>query len=276
MSLDETTHGEDLDWGEVRSACAAKDWRRAWGAVGIDHEGEATPGEIYIFGAARRAWAVAPALRHWRAERDAVYDEHIKQRLRSAQAWREIAPLDKGEMWRRIKRLAGVGSSAKAQHVAALARPGALLAGFKSFKATVGGVELTQFDDASQVKREAFGRLTETLRAGELRIPSSVQDDARAVLDDLLTKGAAERSTVALPSSMRMRWVDHEGSPLEDLRQAMMTLRRPVGATLTMSQDTARALANHPDLRPLTQAGAEKTGLNPHPRGPAQRKRRGR
>lgn len=229
MSLDETTHGEDLDWGEVRSACAAKDWRRAWGAVGIDHEGEATPGEIYIFGAARRAWAVAPALRHWRAERDAVYDEHIKQRLRSAQAWREIAPLDKGEMWRRIKRLAGVGSSAKAQHVAALARPGALLAGFKSFKATVGGVELTQFDDASQVKREAFGRLTETMRAGELRIPTSAQ-------------------------------------------------REPMSGTVVMSREVAR------QLKRMAQAAASGSTLaaactrsaNPAPRGPVQRKRRGR
>lgn len=213
MSLDEQTHGEDLDWGEVRSACAECDWRRAWKAVGTDQVGPATPGEAYILSAARRAWSVAPALRHWRAERDAVYDKHIKQRLKSAQAWREIAPLDKGEMWRRIKRLAGMESSAAAQHV-------------------------------SRAQPRGFSVITLNGKPIGMSAPGSP-------------------------------WAVPDTPLLEDMRQ-VLAQRGPMRGNLTMSLDTARALANHPDLRPLTQARAERADLNPNPRGPAQRKRRAR
>lgn len=272
-SLDEMTHGEDLDWGEVRSACAARDWRRAWEAVGVDHEGDATPGEVYLFGVAKGVRAVSAALFHWRSERRSEIHERMMARIRHKQAKTPgphgVPPLPEYEAsWARIKQVASWESSAAAQHVSKLA-----VKVVQDVRITVGGVELGELNAASRFTREAFDRLVDALPTGGLGIPASVRDDAHAVLADLLTKGAAERSTVALPSDMRMRWVDHEGSPLEDLRQAMEL--RATG-TLTMHEDVARALANHPDLRPLTQARAERAGLNPNPRGPAQRKRRAR
>lgn len=63
--LSETTQGEEIKWGELRSACARKDWRVAWEVVGVDCTGQVTLGEVYIFALARRVSAVSAALRHW-------------------------------------------------------------------------------------------------------------------------------------------------------------------------------------------------------------------
>ncbi len=103
-TLDEPTAPADLDWGEVRSACAAKDWRRAWEVVGTDHEGEATPGEVYIFGNAQRQSAVSAALRHW-------YLESL-----SLSGFGGCDKTWKGR-YARIKTIAAWESSAAAQHV---------------------------------------------------------------------------------------------------------------------------------------------------------------
>lgn len=279
-SLDEQTHGEDLDWGEVRSACAERDWRRAWEAVGTDHRCDATPGEIYIFGAARRLSAVSAAMRHWYLESLGLSGFGGRD-----QTWKD--------RYARIKVIASWESSAAAQHVSRV-KPtmGVDMASGHSFSAALNGVDLTYFDESARFTREAFDRMADTLRAGEVRIPSSVQGDARAVLDDMLTKGSAERLET-LPGNMRMTWVDHEGSPLDDLIRAANQPR--MSGTLVMSQGTARALRNLPELRTETTFGVDghrrvidalagdqvwvvpndfiKT--NPNPRGPAQRKRRG-
>lgn len=276
-SLVEQTHGEDVAWGEVRSACAARDWRRAWEAVGVDHEGDATPGEAYIFGVARRMSAVSAALFHWRSERRSEIHKRMMARIRHKQAKAAgphgVAPLPEYEAsWARIKAIASWESSAAAQHVSR-----AKVVVVQDMRVTVGGVDLTYFDESSRFTREAFDRMADTLRAGELRIPSSVRDDARAVLDDLIAGLALARPVVTLPSDRTVTWVDHDGSPLEDLRRAMQSMQRsPVTCTLAMHEDVARALASHPDLRPLTQTRAERANLNPNPRGPAQRKRMGR
>jgi hypothetical protein len=88
-----------VDWGEARSACEARDWRRAWQAVGTDNTGDATPGETYLLNKAARARATAAALYHWREIRE-----------------REV-PLARGNVsWLRIKRIAGWSSQARAQY----------------------------------------------------------------------------------------------------------------------------------------------------------------
>lgn len=121
-TLDETTNPADVEWGEVRSAVAAKDWRRAWEVVGTDHTGEATPGEAYIFGNARRVACVSAALLHWRdqfkMQVEGIRYEYNNRRLRSAKAWRDIPPLPLyEESWTRIKAIAAWESSAAAQYV---------------------------------------------------------------------------------------------------------------------------------------------------------------
>lgn len=293
MSLDEQTHGEAIDWGEVRSACAARDWRRAWETVGVDHEGAATPGEVYLFGVAKGVRAVSAALFHWRSERRSEIDKRMMARIRHKQAKAQgphgVAPLPEYEAsWTRIKAIAAWESSAKAQHVSKV-KPtmGVDMASGRDFSAVVNAIDLTYFGESSRFTREAFDRLAETLRSSELRIPSSVQHDARTVLDDLIAMRAMDRPVLALPSDMQMRWVEHEGSPLEGLRRSMAQ-REATRGTLIMSQDTAHALRQIPELRDLPYVIDEMAGrqifvapnglnpLTPNPRGPAQRKRRGR
>ena len=122
MSLAEVTDPADLDWGALRSAADdRRDWREAWGIVGTDHVGEATPGEVYLLSVARHKSATAAALWQWRAEFKATVDGarngHNAKRLRSAKAWRDIAPLPLyEEAWARIKGIAAWESSARAQY----------------------------------------------------------------------------------------------------------------------------------------------------------------
>lgn len=124
----------DLDWGALRSACHRKAWREAWGIIGVDHTGDATPGEVYIFGVARQARAVAAALASWRdvflgprlvpVRRgfDPKYPVHnghyytIHARVYKALK-KEAHALDRHELhWQRIKQIAAWESQAAAQH----------------------------------------------------------------------------------------------------------------------------------------------------------------
>lgn len=98
-TLDELTDPADLDWGALRSAADdRRDWREAWGIVGTDHTGDATPGEVYLLSVARHKSATAAALHHWRELRE------------------RVIPLGKGNLsWQRIKGIAAWESSARAQ-----------------------------------------------------------------------------------------------------------------------------------------------------------------
>lgn len=99
-TLDELTDPADLDWGALRSAADdRRDWREAWGIVGTDHTGDATPGEVYLLSVARHKSATAAALHHWRELRE------------------RVIPLGKGNLsWQRIKGIAAWESSARAQY----------------------------------------------------------------------------------------------------------------------------------------------------------------
>lgn len=121
-ALDESTAPHDLDWGEVRSACAAKDWRRAWEVVGTYHEGEATPGEVYIFSNARRASCTSAALMAWRSQALPLQTAMLRYVEASSDVEthtvrKSIAlKLGTNEPWTRIKGIAAWESSAAAQY----------------------------------------------------------------------------------------------------------------------------------------------------------------
>ena len=112
-----------------RSTCAARDWRAAWGVVGTDHTGDATPGEVYLLAVARRASATAAALHHWRELRE------------------RVVPLGKGNVsWQRIKDIAAWESSARAQadEAAAHRERMRIRHSFSGMKVMVGGRELAR------------------------------------------------------------------------------------------------------------------------------------
>lgn len=133
-TLDEPTAPADVDWSEIRSATEARDWRRAWQAVGTDHTGDATPGETYLLSKAARAKATAAALVAWRdalleprlAPHRRAFDplnaDHVERQPQFEQRHRkamtsEAHALDAhGESWQRIKRIAGWTSQARAQY----------------------------------------------------------------------------------------------------------------------------------------------------------------
>lgn len=120
-TLDEPTAPADVDWSEIRSATEARDWRRAWQAVGTDHTGDATPGETYLLSKAARAKAAAAALVAWRKVEMPLRMARIDERHENG----GLAPdlmrnglhnLARTEGWQRIKRIAGWVSQARAQY----------------------------------------------------------------------------------------------------------------------------------------------------------------
>lgn len=125
----------DLDWSALRSACHRKAWREAWEIVGTDHTGNATPGEVYIFGLARQARAVAAALASW------CYVSGDTGTI-----------LFKGASWARIKQIAAWESQAAAQHdphvMARRAAAVMRLAMASGARITVGGREITGYQSA--------------------------------------------------------------------------------------------------------------------------------
>ena len=207
-TLDELTDPADLDWGTIRSTCAARDWRAAWGVVGTDHTGDATPGEVYLLAVARRASATAAALHHWRAEFkatvDAARNDHNAKRLRSAKAWRDIAPLPLyEESWQRIKRIAAWESSARAQYDERGNRRGRLQAAVRE-----------QLIDAQR----------ELARQARLYGRDNVSNDTLDTLDALRQLSAAVQAadTTVRPTNM---WIDE--ATLDALRQRAETVISP-------------------------------------------------
>lgn len=139
----------DLDWGALRSACHRKAWREAWEIIGVDHTGDATPGEVYIFGVARQARAVAAAMLGWR-------QASMPQPLRGASAWNRLSgnglrlASEYQARWARIKQIAGWKSQAAAQHdphvMARRAAAVMRLAMASGAHITVGGREITAYN----------------------------------------------------------------------------------------------------------------------------------
>lgn len=120
VALDTPDAPRELEWGELRSACAARDWQRAWGVVGTDHAGAWTVGELYLLDKARRARAVAAALLMWRHihRNDLDFGMLGVPEDRKFQA----ACLAKDALWQRLKLMAAWESDAVAQRSEALRR----------------------------------------------------------------------------------------------------------------------------------------------------------
>ena len=63
----------EIKWGELRSACVCAtlagenmpSWAAAWRWAGTDHEGEASPGELYLLAEAARTGSLRAALKAW-------------------------------------------------------------------------------------------------------------------------------------------------------------------------------------------------------------------
>lgn len=113
---------QEIAWSELRSACHRKAWREAWEIVGTDHTGDATPGEVYIFGVAREVRAVTAALKAWR---EAALPAQALM-LRQAETASDVETIRVRRMmarkigedagWQRIKQVVAWESQAAAQH----------------------------------------------------------------------------------------------------------------------------------------------------------------
>lgn len=152
---------QEIAWSELRSACHRKAWREAWEIVGTDHTGDATPGEVYIFGVARQVRAVTAALKAWREA--ALPAQTIM--LRQVETASDVETLSVRRMmarkigedagWQRIKRVAAWKSQAAAQHdphvierrAAAVMR----LAMGSGARITVGGRGMTMYERGEAV-----------------------------------------------------------------------------------------------------------------------------
>ena len=164
MSLAEVTDPADLDWGALRSAADdRRDWREAWGIVGTDHTGDATPGEVYLLSVARHKSATAAALHHWRELRE------------------RVIPLGKGNLsWQRIKGIAAWESSARAQYDERGNRRGRLQAAVRERVVRPAAI---QFSDMH------LGGRYSTINVGDLVIIDDPVEAYQRSEDDAMTRG---------------------------------------------------------------------------------------
>lgn len=262
-TLDETTNPADVEWGEVRSACAAKDWRRAWEVVGTDHTGEATPGEAYIFGNARRLACVSAALRHWYLESLGMAGFGGRDKT-----WKD--------RYARIKVIAAWESSAAAQYAEPKAKRArawreALERNTISTPRTVGGRAATIIIDdppmsgAMDLMRPmgvTDEEFREYLRARQEGATNMRLYGNPAGGEDYTLTINGERQTYTVPASAMPDIADalrdYIGQPLTAATRAAVesTVRR-------VTQDSARVASGNAVISP-----------NPAPHGPNRRRRR--
>jgi hypothetical protein len=53
------------EWGSLRSACARRSWMEAWDIVGLDHDGDLSPQEVYLLNSAKEAGTKNTCLALW-------------------------------------------------------------------------------------------------------------------------------------------------------------------------------------------------------------------
>ena len=266
-TLDELTDPADLDWGTIRSTCAARDWRAAWGVVGTDHTGDATPGEVYLLAVARRASATAAALHHWR---------HVCEQRRDV-------PLAPGNVsWQRIKRIAAWESSARAQYVKRpptamqkrmewlneRIRPGAfqlpddILGGRYS---TVNVGDLVIDDPVGSFEEVLWHAMADSATQARLYGRDNVSNEAtldalrQRAEDDAVTRGNG-RGVVGVLNNPYLSAAAQRGEITGTLTLAAAT--RTIADVRAATRETGR------------QIDALTRSINPAPRGPQTRKRR--
>ena len=261
-TLDEPTAPADVDWSEIRSATEARDWRRAWQAVGTDHAGDATPGETYLLSKAARAKATAAALVAWRkVEMD---------------AGTIFIGADAHRVWERIKHIAGWTSQARAQYKP---RP-------KSAKQTrTEWLNQHIRPGAIQIPDDILGGRYSAVNVGDFVVADDVESFEQALALSLVDYRAADEdtamtrgnggitSTVTIPPSTSRSIVAMLAT------QARLTggARLHIGTedesiTITPSSDVTRW--QRPDPAAATShVGIATHATNPNPRGPHPRRR---
>lgn len=284
-ALDELTDPADLDWGAIRSACDRRDWREAWGIVGTDHVGDATPGEVYLLSVARHKSATAAALWQWR-----------KAEMESGTIF---IGADAARAWRRIKGIAAWESSARAQYVKRppsawqrraewlneRIRPGTFqlpddILGGRYSTLDVSGLVI---DDPVIVTPEwaaTHDRIADLLQAA---MPAGLSLGYRTAEDDAMTRGNG--GVVGVLSNPHLSAAAQRG---EITGTMTITAREPVhfdavAAVESELRHQLGALIGQP-ITQATQAQAEQIAANvlhnaqrntnPAPRGPQTRKRR--
>lgn len=255
-TLDEPTAPADVDWSEIRSATEARDWRRAWQAVGTDHAGDATPGETYLLSKAARAKATAAALVAWRkVEMD---------------AGTIFIGADAARVWQRIKRIAGWTSQAAAQYTP---RP-------KSAKQML-MERMNQHirPGAIQLPNDILGGRYSTVNVGDFVLDDSTDSLALTLAalyaeDTAMTRGnGGSTGAVTIPPSASRSIAAMLAT------QARLTggARLHVGTedesiTITPSSDMIRWQRPEPAAA-TSHVGIATHATNPNPRGPQPRRR---
>lgn len=299
-TLDETTNPADVEWGEVRSAVAEKDWRRAWEVVGTDHEGEATPGEAYIFGNARRLACVSAALIAWRGVALPIPSSGLRSSLSEV---REIGArvLARNARWQRIKTIAAWESSAAAQYVEPKAKRArawrdALERNTISTPRTVGGpfgvtADTVIIDDPEPVTGLFRNPWVDPSPTGD-----EILRDLRAMQELVNAQSSARPTTLWLDESMheRLRDMRPVGPASETYTLTLNGERQTYTVPASAMPDIAGALRDYigQPLTAATRAAIEATvrrvtqdsarvasgnaaiSPNPAPHGPNRRRRR--
>jgi hypothetical protein len=277
-TLDEPTAPADIDWSEIRSATEARDWRRAWQAVGTDHTGDATPGETYLLSKAARAKATAAALVAWRQDAHVLYSSALANRdalpQTSAHALRELATC---AAWQRIKRIAGWTSQARAQY-----KPRASKAQ-RARGATFDGVE------DNPLSHSILGGRYSTVNVGDFVVADDVDSFEQALALSLADYRAADEDaamtrgnggitgTVTIPPSTSRSIVAMLATQARLTGSARLNIgTEDESITITPSGESAAdfmARGGPVGAIATSHVGIATHATNPNPRGPQTRRR---
>lgn len=234
-ALDETTDPADLDWGAIRSACDRRDWREAWGVVGTDHAGDATPGEVYLLSVARHKSATAAALHHW----------YLESLLLSGFGARDKTWKARFE---RIKGIAAWESSARAQYFKPTEKARRALSWFEIVNRGAVSTPHTADDFRQQYQGIPSPQLWADARADwAQRVRLYGRDNAGDELLNVLRQ--MERATQAADTTVRPTdmWIDE--ATLDALRQ------RSADDAMTRGNGGIAGVLNNPYLSAAAQRG---------------------
>lgn len=278
-TLDELTDPADLDWGTIRSTCAARDWRAAWGVVGTDHAGAATPGEVYLLSVARHKSATAAALKAWCNV--AMLLNTRGENLGASRATRTLlkGQLQQDSRWQRIKRIAAWESSARAQYDERGNRRGRLQAAMRDWReefadttvrptnmwideATLNALrqQAAVIDDPVTITPEwaaSHDRLADLLQAA---MPAGLSLGYRTAEDDAVTRGNG--GVPGVLNNLFLTAIANRGDALRDLTARAAATTRALAAVGAATIETSR------------QIDAMTRSINPAPRGPQTKRRR--
>lgn len=230
---DEPIEPVAVDWAELRSACHRRAWQDAWEIVGTDHVGAPAPGEVYIFGVARRDRAVTAALRGW-------YLESL--------SWSGFGGRDKTwkDRFARIKQVAAWESKVAAQYVSAADRAArdALrfleLAGLSEEQASEALPAALQMASAAAIGLDKAAQIADSsvraLRSGavltgtlEITSPGTWFDESEPLIKEAWLN-AARPSPLGVPGIISSPFIRSQAEPRAHLSKSERVVRAIFGA----------------------------------------------